>query len=80
MGADAEFLGRMGPQLQLLLPALDERSRRRQTGSGSWECRFDVNTMSTPVILPAGLARPSGWDGYEIFTVNIVRLTGLIRV
>jgi hypothetical protein len=29
---------------------------------------------------PAGQARPSGWDGYEILTVNVVRLTGLIRV
>lgn len=29
---------------------------------------------------PAGQARPSGWDSYEFLTVNVVRLTGLIRV
>ena len=28
MGADAVFLERMGPELELLLPMLDERSRR----------------------------------------------------
>jgi hypothetical protein len=32
MGADADFLGRMGPQLQLALPLLDERSRRLVLG------------------------------------------------
>ena len=32
MGADAEFLGRLGPELQLLLPRLDERSRRLVLG------------------------------------------------
>ena len=42
--------------------------------------RHRVDAISTPVILPAGQARPSGWDGYEFLTVNIVRLTGLLRV
>jgi len=32
MGADAEFLGRLGPELQLVLPRLDERSRRLVLG------------------------------------------------
>ena len=32
MGADEDFLGRMGPQLQLVLPMLDERSRRLVLG------------------------------------------------
>ena len=32
MGADADFLGRVGPQLQLVLPMLDERSRRLVLG------------------------------------------------
>jgi hypothetical protein len=32
MGADADFLGRMGPELQLLLPMLDERARRLVLG------------------------------------------------
>jgi hypothetical protein len=33
MGADAGFLGRMGPELELLLPMLDERSRRLVLGA-----------------------------------------------
>ena len=33
MGADAGFLGRMGPELLLLLPMLDERSRRLVLGA-----------------------------------------------
>ncbi len=33
MGADADFLGRMGPELQVLLPRLDERSRRLVLGA-----------------------------------------------
>ena len=33
MSADAEFLKRIGPQLELLLPALDERSRRLMLGA-----------------------------------------------
>jgi hypothetical protein len=33
MGADAVFLGRMGPELELLLPMLDERSRRLVLGA-----------------------------------------------
>jgi hypothetical protein len=33
MSADAEFLGRVGPELQLLLPMLDERSRRLVLGA-----------------------------------------------
>jgi hypothetical protein len=33
MSADAGFLGRMGPELQLLLPMLDERSRRLVLGA-----------------------------------------------
>ena len=41
--------------------------------------RHRVDAISTRVILPADQARPSGWDGYEIFTVNVVRLTGLLR-
>ncbi len=32
MGADADFLGRMGPELELVLPMLDERSRRLVLG------------------------------------------------
>ena len=32
MGADADFLGRMGPELQLVLPMLDERARRLVLG------------------------------------------------
>jgi len=32
MGADAEFLRRIGPQLELLLPELDERARRLVLG------------------------------------------------
>jgi hypothetical protein len=32
MGANAEFLGQLGPELQLLLPRLDERSRRLVLG------------------------------------------------
>src|SRR5487761_1261248 len=32
MGADADFLGRLGPELQLVLPMLDERSRRLVPG------------------------------------------------
>ena len=32
MGADAGFLGQMGPELQVLLPMLDERSRRLVLG------------------------------------------------
>lgn len=42
--------------------------------------RHRVDAISTPVILPAGQACPSGRDGYEFFTVNVVRLTGLLRV
>ena len=33
MSADAEFLKRIGPQLELLLPVLDERSRRLMLGA-----------------------------------------------
>ena len=33
MGADADFVGRMGPQLELLLPLLDEKSRRLVLGA-----------------------------------------------
>ena len=33
MGADAGFLGRLGPELELLLPMLDERSRRLVLGA-----------------------------------------------
>jgi hypothetical protein len=33
MGADADFAGRMGPELELLLPRLDERSRRLVLGA-----------------------------------------------
>ena len=33
MGADAVFLGRLGPELELLLPMLDERSRRLVLGA-----------------------------------------------
>ena len=33
MGADAELVGVMGPQLELLLPRLDERSRRLVLGA-----------------------------------------------
>jgi hypothetical protein len=33
MGEDAGFLGRTGPELQLLLPMLDERSRRLVLGA-----------------------------------------------
>ena len=32
MSADAELMGRIGPQLELLLPVLDERSRRLTLG------------------------------------------------
>jgi Rhodopirellula transposase DDE domain len=32
MGADEDFLGRLGPELQLVLPRLDERSRRLVLG------------------------------------------------
>src|ERR1700732_1632176 len=32
MSADAEFLGRIGPQLELLLPELDEKARRLTLG------------------------------------------------
>src|SRR5579862_9230384 len=32
MGADAEFLGRLGPSLVMVLPMLDERSRRLVLG------------------------------------------------
>jgi hypothetical protein len=35
MGADAVFLGRLGPELQLLLPMLDERSRRLVLGAAA---------------------------------------------
>ena len=31
--ADAEFVGRMGPELELLLPLLDERARRLVLGA-----------------------------------------------
>jgi Rhodopirellula transposase DDE domain len=33
MGADTDFVGRMGPELELLLPQLDERSRRLVLGA-----------------------------------------------
>jgi Rhodopirellula transposase DDE domain len=33
MGADADFVGRLAPQLELLLPALDEKSRRLVLGA-----------------------------------------------
>jgi hypothetical protein len=33
MGADRDFVGRMGPELELLLPRLDERSRRLVLGA-----------------------------------------------
>jgi Rhodopirellula transposase DDE domain len=33
MGADADLLRRMGPELELLLPVLDEKSRRLVLGS-----------------------------------------------
>src|SRR5215469_5035795 len=33
MGANAEVLGLMGPQLELLLPVLDEKSRRLVLGA-----------------------------------------------
>ena len=33
MSANAEFLKRIGPQLELLLPVLDERSRRLMLGA-----------------------------------------------
>src|SRR3954467_8716646 len=33
MGADAELLRRMGPELELLLPELDERARRLVLGA-----------------------------------------------
>ena len=33
MSADAEFLALMGPQLELLLPTLDERGRRLVLGA-----------------------------------------------
>jgi len=33
MGADADFIGRVGPELELLLPRLDERSRRLVLGA-----------------------------------------------
>ena len=33
MGADTDFTGRMGPELELLLPGLDERSRRLVPGT-----------------------------------------------
>ena len=33
MGVDAGFLGRVGPELELLLPMLDERSRRLVLGA-----------------------------------------------
>ena len=32
MGADADFLGRVGPELELVLPMLDERARRLVLG------------------------------------------------
>jgi hypothetical protein len=32
MGADEEFLGRLGPELLMVLPRLDERSRRLVLG------------------------------------------------
>ena len=34
MGANAELLKLMGPQLELLLPVLDEKSRRLALGGG----------------------------------------------
>src|SRR5260370_39817806 len=33
MGADTDFVGRMGPELEVLLPQLDERSRRLVLGA-----------------------------------------------
>ena len=33
MGADTELVGLMGPQLELLLPVLDERARRLALGA-----------------------------------------------
>src|SRR5260370_2752374 len=33
MGADTDFVGRMGPELAVLLPQLDERSRRLVLGA-----------------------------------------------
>src|SRR5690242_9868082 len=33
MSADGDFVGRMGPELELLLPRLDERSRRLVLGA-----------------------------------------------
>ena len=33
MGAEADFVGRMGPELELLLPRLDERARRLVLGA-----------------------------------------------
>ena len=33
MGVNAEVLGRMGPELELLLPVLDEKSRRLTLGA-----------------------------------------------
>lgn len=37
-----------------------------------------ITPLADPV--PAGQARPSGWDVYKIFTVNVVQLPGLIGV
>src|SRR5258708_30724137 len=60
MGANAELLGLMGPQLELLLPGLDEKGRRLALGAVA---RAAGDGGVTAVGRMTGAARPTGADG-----------------
>jgi len=62
MGADTDFIGRMGPELELLLPRLDERSRRLVLGAVA---RAAGDGGITAVAKAAGASWQTVADGAE---------------
>ncbi len=62
MGADTDFIGRMGPELELLLPRLDERSRRLVLGAVA---RAAGDGGITAVARAAGASWQTVADGAE---------------
>ena len=62
MGVDTDFIGRMGPELELLLPRLDERSRRLVLGAVA---RAAGDGGITAVAKAAGASWQTVADGAE---------------
>src|SRR5271169_3883973 len=58
MGTDEDFLGRLGPELRLVLPLLDERSRRLVLGMAA-RAAGDGGTAAVAALAGASWRRVS---------------------